>query len=348
MSEPSRRLLSWAKRHGRHNLPWQRSVNPYRVWVSEVMLQQTQAIKVIDYFDVFMRHFPDVQTLAQAPLDEVLARWAGLGYYSRARSLHRSAQLICEQYDAAIPANLDHLLALPGIGRSTAGAILAIGFGQNGRDATILDGNVRRVLARYFALTGYLDEGKTVRKLWQLAESLTPLKRAGTYAQAMMDLGALVCTPRSPSCNDCPLATGCAAFKAGRQAELPAVRSRRKLQVRRIFALLLQHDQSVLLERRPERGIWGGLWSLPEMATAEDYPHWIEPEGYEFEPLREIRHSFTHFKLSLVPVFSRNVPDQVHIDMSSVSGMLWYSGQPEIGLPAPIKKLVTSLGILNL
>ena len=262
------RLLAWFADHGRHDLPWQRDPSPYGVWVSEIMLQQTQVATVIPYYERFMARFPDLAALAEAPLDEVLAHWSGLGYYARARNLHRAARQAMAEHGGRLPETIDALQALPGIGRSTAGAILSLALGQR---HPILDGNVKRVLARHAAVAGWPGKAAVQRTLWELAEARTPRRRVADYNQAMMDLGATLCTRARPACERCPVAADCRAREQGLQTDYPGPRPRRELPERQVQMLLVRDPQGrVLLERRPPQGVWGGLWCLPELATEAD------------------------------------------------------------------------------
>jgi A/G-specific adenine glycosylase len=336
------RLLAWHEHAGRHDLPWQRDRSAYRVWVSEIMLQQTQVATVIPYFERFMRRFPEVRALAEAGLDEVLHLWTGLGYYARARNLHRAAQLVRDQHAGEFPHTLDEVMALPGVGRSTAGAILSLAHGAR---HPILDGNVKRVLARYYAVDGAPDDRVTLARLWQLAEDNTPAKNVGTYTQAIMDLGATLCTRGKPRCAECPLTQDCRARIEGRQAELPAAKQRAARRQRRAVMLVARNASTVLLVQRPPTGIWGGLWCLPEFddrAAAEAFVSLeLSQASLANAALPEIEHSFTHFNLLITPVVADcRGPMRVR-----ESGALWYDlAQPaRVGLPAPIKTLLENL-----
>jgi A/G-specific adenine glycosylase len=337
-------LLAWHAAHGRHDLPWQRERTPYRVWISEVMLQQTQVATVIPYYQRFLARFPDVASLAAAPQDEVLHLWSGLGYYSRARNLKRAAQRIALQFGGELPTDIETLQELPGLGRSTAGAILALSHGAR---HAILDGNVKRVLARYFAIDGAPNERGVEQQLWALAERCTPEQDVADYTQAIMDLGATLCTRRQPECGRCPLNAGCAANSSGRQHELPAPRVRAARRVRQVVMLAARReDGSVLLTRRPERGIWGGLWSLPEFEGLEAARAWaaarLDAAVVDRVPLPALRHAFTHFDLEMTPLPARCAG---HAGVMDEAGSLWYNrGAPAaVGLPAPISKLLAKL-----
>ncbi len=338
-------LLDWFERHGRKDLPWQREPTPYRVWISEIMLQQTQVAVVIPYFERFMTRFPTLGDLAEAPVDTVLALWSGLGYYARARHLHRAAVLIQECYGGLFPTDIERVQALPGIGRSTAGAVLSLALGQR---HAILDGNVKRVLARCFGIAGWPGQAAVQTALWRLAERLTPVVRIGAYNQAMMDLGATLCTRARPACERCPLAALCIARRQGRQAELPESRPSKRLPERATLMILARNRAgAVLLERRPPTGIWGGLWSLPETDPNQDPAHWCrertgaEPLRVEMHPPR--RHTFSHFALTmgLAEVWTRGAPAAV-ADEDSQS---WFdpAAVPKLGLPAPVRSILADL-----
>jgi A/G-specific adenine glycosylase len=337
-------LLAWHAHHGRHDLPWQRDPTPYRVWVSEVMLQQTQVATAIGYFDRFVQRFPDLATLAAAPLDEVLHLWSGLGYYSRARNLHRAAQLVVAEHGGDLPTDVATLATLPGIGRSTAAAIRALSAGER---AAILDGNVRRVLARHFAVAGVTSQSAVQKRLWELAEACTPGHDVAAYTQAIMDLGATVCVRHRPLCPACPLQQGCIARRSGRQHELPAARPRAVRRTRSVVMLLArQADGSVLLERRAERGVWGGLWCPPQFPSVEAARLFAKTRlaAAEVEPQSGtiLRHGFTHFELEISPLLARCEGWSGVMDGPPV---LWYNpANPErLGLPAPVTALIQSL-----
>ena len=337
------RLIAWHATRGRHDLPWQQDRRAYRVWVSEIMLQQTQVGTVIPYFERFMQRFPDIRSLADAPADEVLHLWTGLGYYARARNLQRAAQQIRDRHGGEFPVSLDAVMALPGVGRSTAGAILALSAGAR---HPILDGNVKRVLARHYAIAGAPDATATLARFWQLAEENTPHADLAIYTQAIMDLGATICTRTKPRCGDCPVATDCRARIEGRTAELPTPKARRAARKQKHAVMLVaRHAGAVLLVQRPPSGIWGGLWCLPEFGDRDDAVRFAANEltsaRLASEPLPDIEHSFTHFDLVITPL----VADCVDSARVADSGALWYDPEypARVGLPAPIKTLLGSL-----
>lgn len=339
------RLLNWYNNYGRKDLPWQHPRTPYTVWISEVMLQQTQVATVIPYFQRFLRSFPSVTALAGASLDDVLHHWSGLGYYSRARNLHRAAQTIVEQFNGEFPERLDALESLPGIGRSTAGAILAMGFNIR---ATILDGNVKRVLARFHGVEGFPGESAVQRRLWELSESHTPDTRVAEYTQASMDIGATLCTRRKPACMVCPLHAECAAFRQGRVHELPAPRPRRDLPVKdRNFWLIMRDDGACLLERRPTTGLWGGLWSPPERATDLSLDRVQHEFGLDLTPSNlappePFTHVFTHLKMNVLP---HRVDASSTAAVADRDDLLWYRPgiNTGIGLSAAAARLLESI-----
>ena len=298
MSWFAERLLAWYDAHGRRDLPWRGNQTPYRVWVSEIMLQQTQAATVRPYFARFVTRFPTLRALAHAERDEVLRLWGGLGYYARARNLHRAAKLA----QRGLPDTLEGLCALPGIGRSTAGAILAIAFGHR---AAILDGNAKRALARFHGIVGHPSQRHVEQALWRKADAHTPAERPGDYAQAIMDFGATLCRRRNPACSACPVAGRCVAFATGRQSELPAPRVRRLLPERRARAfLLIDRRGACLLERRPDAGVWGGLWSPPERPLETDVAAFSREWSIDVEralAAPPVRHTFTHYRFIVTP-----------------------------------------------
>jgi len=339
------RLLAWFDLHGRKDLPWQHVPTPYRVWVSEVMLQQTQVTTVIPYFQRFMQRFPDVASLAAAAQDDVLAQWSGLGYYSRARNLHRAAQVIVTEHGAVFPSHLDAVMALPGVGRSTAGAILALSQGQR---HAILDGNVKRVLSRFHAVAGWPGQQAVERQLWQFAEQHTPPERVAAYTQAIMDLGATLCTRSRPRCAECPHHAHCAAHAEGAVQRYPEPRPRKVLPVREATLLLATNAQGeVLLEQRPPSGIWGGLWTLPQCAEGESAQQWGMRNGLRVEQvaaLPPLRHTFSHFHLDISPLHLRVSGGEGGAVMEP-GGAVWYKTDlcHQLGLPAPIKRLLGQL-----
>jgi A/G-specific adenine glycosylase len=339
-------LLAWHAREGRHDLPWQRDRTAYRVWVSEVMLQQTTVATVIPYYQRFLGRFPSVRALADAPLDEVLHLWSGLGYYARARNLHRAAVQIRELHGGELPVDFARLAALPGVGRSTAGAILAL---SSGARWPILDGNARRVLARCFAVSASTTREFT-RRLWELAERCTPSVGVADYTQAIMDLGATVCVRRQPGCTRCPLAGDCLARRSGRQHEFPPPRGgavrRAVRRARHVFMVIaVEPAGGVLLERRPPSGVWGGLWCLPEFATAAAAAAFIREGLASADPpqtLEVLEHAFTHFDLSITPLLAL-CPAATAVMEEGTS--LWYNRRApaRIGLPAPVSALLARL-----
>ena len=336
------RIIEWQTRHGRHDLPWQASRDPYRVWLSEIMLQQTQVVTVIGYFLRFVARFPNLQALSEAPAGEVMAAWSGLGYYARARNLHACARLLVQAHGGRFPEAPEAIAALPGIGRSTANAIAVFCFGAR---AAILDGNVKRVLCRHFGVEGYPGEREVEKRLWALAESLLPQQGVAAYIQAQMDLGASLCSRNRPNCLNCPVAASCRALAEGRTGLLPQKRPRRILPERQIRVLLLVDSERVLLLQRPPLGIWGGLLSLPEV------PEGMEPLAYaasalgcavaRFAALPPLRHSFTHFHLTLQPLLGevRLVPR-----LADAAGSCWLARDElaQAALPTPIRSLLAS------
>ena len=339
-------VLCWFAENGRKDLPWQSDTTPYRVWVSEIMLQQTQVATVIPYFERFMRSFPDVRRLADAPVDDVLHHWSGLGYYARARNLHKAAVIIRDEYGSDFPESFDDVESLPGIGRSTAGAILALSM--NARHP-ILDGNVKRVLARYYAVAGWPGRSAVAKALWAHAERNTPATNVAAYTQAMMDLGATVCTRGNPACDRCPLSAECAARISASQSRYPGKKPKRAKPRKSTHMILLRQKGSVFLERRPPSGIWGGLYSFPEVSSAEDVEGWCERvlnrKPRRVESRDGLSHSFTHFDLDIYPL-------DVVLDepvLVSDSESLWFTpDEPQsVGLAAPVRELINRIDWSN-
>lgn len=341
------RVLAWAAVSGRHDLPWQRDRSAYRVWVSEVMLQQTQVATVVPYFERFVARFPDVGALADAPLDAVLHHWSGLGYYARARNLHRAACLVRERHGGRMPRDLEALVELPGIGRSTAGAILALAHDER---HPILDGNVKRVLARWGAIEGFPGEPRVANALWALSEAVTPKQQAAGYAQAIMDLGATLCTRTKPGCERCPVAADCEARRQDRVRDFPAARPARVRPQREVVWLVVRRKESVLLEQRPASGIWGGLWGFPEFADrtgAERALGDLAVSGAasrRVEVAPTITHAFSHFDLAITPLVVELERDSVRV--MEGPAQTWYNSRApeELGLAAPVATLLRSLG----
>jgi len=349
-------VIDWQKRHGRHALPWQNTRDAYRIWLSEIMLQQTQVAAVIPYYLRFLQRFPDVGSLAAAPVEDVMAHWSGLGYYTRARNLHRCAQRVAAEYGGVFPADPVLLADLPGIGRSTAAAIAAFSHGAR---AAILDGNVKRVFARVFGIDGYPGEKKVEDALWLRAEALLPLEDMAPYTQGLMDLGATVCTRSRPACQGCPLAPRCVAFNTLRTGELPLRKPKKAVPQKHAALLVIFHDGHVLLQQRPDSGIWGGLLSLPEVGgfvplekSADEVPplsgqallQAVAPYGEPEESARlpAIVHAFTHFKLHITPY-------RVHLSrrlaLAAQEGHVWLAASQlaQAPLPAPVKKLLLGM-----
>ena len=343
----SERVLAWSSHSGRHDLPWQKSITPYRVWVSEIMLQQTQVSTVIPYFERFMQRFTTVTELAAAPTDEVLHLWTGLGYYARARNLHKAAQLITNQYDGRFPESVELLEKLPGIGRSTAGAIVSIAHSQR---AAILDGNVKRVLARHRAVGGWPGTTAVHKALWQVSETLTPEDNSGAYSQAMMDLGATLCTRSKPNCYHCPVNVDCIAFSTETVADYPGKKPKKKLPVRNaIFALIRNQHGEILLQRNPPTGLWGGLWVPPRCEAIEQLPVLIEELGFTFNSYHfgpQQRHTFSHYHLDY-RVADVNA-DYCAQQVTDNGNQVWYNidAQSELlGLPAPVVKMLKTAAL---
>lgn len=341
----AQRILAWFDVHGRKHLPWQQNITPYRVWVSEIMLQQTQVATVIPYFEAFLVRFPSVHALAAASQDDVLGLWTGLGYYSRARNLHKAAQRVVSEYAGEFPTNTALLETLPGIGRSTAGAIASISMGLR---APILDGNVKRVLARHHALADWPGKASALNQLWNLAEKYTPHHRVADYTQAIMDLGATLCTRTRPACLDCPVAETCQGLSTSNPTQFPGKKPKKVMPTRETTFIIAQNTQGeVLLEQRPSQGIWGGLWSFPEVAHADEIDAWClthtgqAPQSVQSGP--QLKHTFSHFHLAISPVYvAVQSPDNSIADKSN-RRWLAPTDMDSLGLPAPVVKLLRKL-----
>jgi A/G-specific adenine glycosylase len=347
-------LIGWQKVHGRHVLPWQNTRDAYLIWLSEIMLQQTQVSAVLGYYARFLERFPTLRDLAAAPVEEVMAQWSGLGYYTRARNLHKCAQRVVAEYDGVFPSDPALLADLPGIGRSTAAAISAF---SSGTRAAIMDGNVKRVFARVFGIDTYPGERKTEEAMWRRAEALLPEVGIESYTQGLMDMGATLCTRSSPSCERCPMQPRCVAFATNRTRDLPVRKPKKATPEKNAVMLAIIDRGEVLLEQRPPSGIWGGLLSLPELdghlpAVGEDVPAADDAalmlavgkfgEMESHERLSTVTHVFTHYKLHIAPY---RVTLARRLDLAAESGHVWYDARRIAGaaLPAPVKKLLLEL-----
>ncbi|QOZ85901.1 MULTISPECIES: A/G-specific adenine glycosylase [Chromobacterium] len=337
------RLTAWQKMHGRHDLPWQVS-DPYRIWLSEIMLQQTQVKSVLEYYPRFLARFPDVAALAAAPQEDVLTLWSGLGYYSRARNLHKAAQMVMAEFGGRFPTERLQLERLPGVGRSTAAAIASFAFG---RRETILDGNVKRVLTRCFGVAGFPGEKAVEQRLWCLAETLLPQDEAlmSAYTQGLMDLGATVCSRGKPACTVCPMVDGCVAAREGRTGELPTPRPKKAVPTRHTVMLLATHEDKVWLQRRPPSGIWGGLLSLPEFETSTQAEDWLQRagQGDALPAWPELEHVFTHYRLIITPLPARLDGLNGGAAMEDNGQWLPLAEAPDAGVPAPVRRLLLRL-----
>jgi len=339
----SSNLIAWQKQHGRHDLPWQNTTDPYAIWVSEIMLQQTQVTAVIGYYSKFMQRFPTIADLANATQDEVLQHWSGLGYYSRARNLHNAAQTIMDEHNGVFPQDFATIQTLSGIGRSTAAAIASFAFNQV---QTILDGNVKRVLTRHFAIEGWPGTPKIEKELWILAEQLLPQTDMVAYTQGLMDLGATLCTRSKPQCGRCPLATSCAALQQQRVTQLPTPKPRKATPEKHTTMLVLLEGDNVMLEKRPPTGIWGGLWSFPELEADSDYINIAQQRfGVSVQPedaLPKLSHAFTHFKLHITP---QPLTVTKRALQAGEPGPVWLSIEDAISaaIPTPVRKILQSL-----
>lgn len=343
MSEFSSRLIAWQKIHGRHDLPWQNTTDPYAIWVSEIMLQQTQVAAVVGYYAKFMQRFPDIETLANATQEDVLQYWSGLGYYSRARNLHKAAITIVVDHGGNFPQDFDTIQTLSGIGRSTAAAIASFAFNQI---QTILDGNVKRVLARHFLVEGWPSHPKIEKELWVRAENLLPEAQMIAYTQGLMDLGATLCTRSKPKCVACPLLDSCEAYKQQRVHQLPTPKPRKVIPEKNTTMLILMRGDEVLLEKRPPTGIWGGLWSFPETEASENLAHIAYSRfGIPTEiaqGLPQFSHAFTHFKLHIKPQALTVLANSPQVNEA---GYLWLNFDDAIGaaIPTPVRKILQTL-----
>ena len=339
-----RAVLAWYDEHGRKDLPWQKKITPYRVWISEIMLQQTQVSTVIPYFERFMQRFPDVATLAAAPSDEVLHHWTGLGYYARARNLHKASKQIVNEFAGKFPKDIESLISLPGIGRSTAGAIASISMQLR---APILDGNVKRVLSRFYAIAGWPGERAVEQQLWRVAEELTPEDRLRDYTQVMMDLGATLCTRSKPRCSECPLQKQCIAHRNSTQHEYPGRKPKKTIPVKSTVMLLLENaDGAILLEQRPPSGLWGGLWCPPQTDSHDDIAQTLKSlnlSGDNIVTLTPFRHTFSHFHLDITPIRIRVRPNERSVADALHQRWILAHSPGRLGLAAPVKKLLSQL-----
>jgi len=335
-------LLAWFDVHGRHDLPWQQPRTPYRVWLSEIMLQQTRVRVVLPYFERFIAALPDVAALAAAPLDDVLGLWSGLGYYARARNMHAAARACVERHGGDLPRDFTALLALPGIGRSTAGAILAQAWNER---FAILDGNVKRVLARYHGVEGWPGQASVEKRLWQLAQGHLPAVRLADYTQAQMDLGATLCTRHAPACTGCPLGSGCIAHAQGRTDELPTPRPGKALPTREAVVLLLRDPEGrVLMQRRPPAGVWAQLWSLPQADDCEAARDWfrthVDGDYAQGEALATIAHAFSHYRFNMHPRRWHQVASATAVRDNDQLRWVPLDALAGLGIPAPVRTLI--------
>lgn len=338
----SDKLLNWYDEHGRSELPWRRSITPYRVWLSEIMLQQTQVTTVLPYFRRFIKHFPDVYTLAYADSDDVMYHWAGLGYYTRARNLHNAAQMIVDRYGGQFPDTLEALTTLPGVGRSTAGAVLAIAFKKR---APILDGNVKRILTRLYAIHGWPGQSSVEKRLWALSEAHTPEARVDDYTQAIMDLGATICLKRQPLCHCCPLQHECQAYHQELTSQIPTPQPAKQIPTKTaIFVILENEHREILFEKLPPAGVWGGMWCLPQFSSDTDLTDSIEAhypvKVKDCQYMKTFKHAFSHFRLygDVYQVKSELFSEQV----TDTKPYFWYNPEEmlQVGLPKPISKVI--------
>jgi A/G-specific adenine glycosylase len=340
----NQRVLTWFHQKGRKNLPWQYNKTPYRVWISEIMLQQTQVSTVIPYYQRFMESFPSIADLANADEDNVLHHWTGLGYYARARNLHKAAKMIVNDFSGEFPQTLEETVSLPGIGRSTAGAILSIALNKH---QAILDGNVKRVLARYYTVEGHNGQAIFEKTLWPVAEKLTPEKDVASYTQAMMDLGATVCTRSKPACNDCPVQSSCLAYAGSLQTEFPNKKPKKTIPTKNTIMVIPRINQQVLMEKRPPTGIWGGLWCFYEVSHQDELDTLFTQLGLKPQDpiwLEEFRHTFSHYHLDITPVVIDCYQKQAQ-EIQQKPQQQWYDlqSQANVGLAASTLKLIKLL-----
>jgi len=337
----SKQVVDWYHKQGRKHLPWQQNKTPYRVWISEVMLQQTQVATVIPYYQRFMESFPTINDLAQADEDTVLHHWTGLGYYARARNLHKAAKIMASQYQGEFPQTIDEVIALPGIGRSTAGAILSLALNKH---HPILDGNVKRVLARCYTVDGYNGQAKYEKALWPIAEVLTPKASVAQFNQAMMDLGAMICTRSKPKCGECPLNSGCLANSLNEQANFPQKKPKKVTPEKSTIMIIPRVNGKVLMEKRPPSGIWGGLWCFLEVKDESEIASLLTTHNLRETKkslLQPFRHTFSHFHLDITPI----IIDCEHLPASTINDVTqqqWYdlSNKASVGLAASTQKLI--------
>ncbi len=345
----SNQLLTWFDSYGRHDLPWQQEAHvshtgSYHVWLSEIMLQQTQIVTVIPYYNRFIARFPSIKLLANADIDDVLSHWAGLGYYARARNLHRAAKIICDNFDGVLPADKEKLLTLPGIGRSTAGAVMALAFKKR---HAILDGNVKRVLCRFYAIKGWSGEPAVEKALWRRAENLTPKRNVARYTQAIMDLGATVCTRSKPHCDICPVAKTCLANAQKSQHKYPASKPKKTIPLRKSVFLLLENNKGeMLFKKRPSKGIWGGLWCFPECSPDDDIEQWLLAKtgfsGSISRKLSVIKHKLTHFRMEILPIHLKVKKCNNDKEMTDQKWCISYDAL-KFGVPTPVKNLLLTM-----
>jgi A/G-specific adenine glycosylase len=345
MNNFANKILNWYDQHGRKDLPWQQDITPYRVWLSEVMLQQTQVKTVIPYFQQFTAQFENIEALANATEDQVLKLWSGLGYYARGRNLHKAAQQVCDDFAAVFPDNMQDMQLLAGVGRSTAAAILSIAFEQ---PQAILDGNVKRVLTRYHAVEGWTGKAAVLKQLWGFAESYCPESRNRDYTQAIMDLGATLCTRSKPSCHCCPLRSDCIAFAQGNMTDYPTPKKKKILPEKQTIMLILNNtQQQILMYKRPPTGIWGGLWCFPQFETNQQLMLWMDENNINatlVEKFIAFSHVFSHFRLQIQPLIMQ-LESPLKGSVMEDDKILWYNPDTEFegGLAAPVKKLLQEI-----